>query len=65
VNPKAGDPSFPISLHTNLGLGVQTQVGAKGDHTIGAEVLGNFDTPSTISGPVSWGLGVALTLSAY
>jgi RHS repeat-associated protein len=65
ANPKAGDPSFPISLHTNLGLGVQTQVGAKGDYTIGAEVLGNFDTPSTISGPVPWGLGFALTVSAY
>jgi hypothetical protein len=65
ANPKAGDPSFPISQHTNLGLGVQTQVGAKGDYTIGAEVLGNFDTPSTISGPVPWGLGVAFTLSAY
>jgi hypothetical protein len=48
-----------------LGLGVQTQVGAKGDYTIGAEVLGNFDTPSTISGPVPWGLGFALTVSAY
>lgn len=65
ANPKAGDPSVPISLHTNLGLGVQTQVGDKGDYTIGAEVLGNFDTPSTISGPVPWGLGFALTVSAY
>jgi RHS repeat-associated protein len=65
VNPMAGDPSFPISLRTNLGLGIQKQVGAKGDYTIGAELLGNFDTPSTISGPIPWGLGVALTVSAY
>ncbi|MEH1855205.1 MAG: hypothetical protein V7L11_26875 [Nostoc sp.] len=65
VNPMAGDPGFPISLRTNVGLGVQKQVGAKGDYTIGAEVLGNFDTPSTISGYVPWGLGIALTLSAY
>jgi RHS repeat-associated protein len=65
VNPKAGDPNFPFALHTNLGLGVQTQVGAKGDYTVGAELLGNFDTHSTIPGPVPWGLGVAFTLSAY
>jgi len=66
ANPQAGDPSFPVSWHTNLGLGIQSQRGAKGDYTVGAELLGNFDTrPTTFSGAVPWGLGFALTLSAY
>jgi RHS repeat-associated protein len=65
VNPGAGDPRFPISLRTNLGLGVQKQIGKKGDYTIGGELLGNFETPSTVHGQVPWGLGAAFTLSAY
>jgi RHS repeat-associated protein len=67
---QAGDPTVPASLRVGGGVGIQKQVGKKGDNTVGFEILINAEPKANIAGPPGLTLppisvGGVFTISGY
>ena len=67
---QAGDPSVPASLLLGGGIGIQKQVGEKGDYSIGFEALVTTEPKANIAGPAGLTLppisfGGVFTLAVY
>ena len=67
---KAGDPAVPASLAVGGGIGIQKQVGEKGDYSIGFEALVTSEPKANIPGPPGLSLppisvGGVFTVTAY
>jgi RHS repeat-associated protein len=67
---QAGDPTVPASLLVGGGIGIQKQVGEKGDYSIGFEALVTSEPKANIAGPAGLTLppisfGGVFTVAAY
>lgn len=64
-----GDPAVPVSVKVGGGLGIQKQVGAKKDYTVGLELLGTGEPKANLAGPTGvsapWSAGAVITVSAF